>query len=320
MQIEIIQEGRVLRRISHNGTEYIEAPPEGDYQIRLTNNSPHRRLAVVTVDGVNVNDGSEGSLGGSGYAMSPWQTFTLKGWLRSGSEAAAFTFKPNGDSYASKTGRGTKNTGVIGVAVFDEKPKPVVFQPPIIIEKHHHHHDWPWSYPRVPRPAPYWQDPVMCGLRGQERGDDIVDMGSGDDFLTNLTTESGVYKGTPSSTTFSSTAAAASASLKSSAPRGGARSSVRSKSKRAQSAEVEGTASLDLGTGYGQRVTQHTTTVEFERASAAPSFVLSVRYAVRAKLREWGVPVDETVSTTVESPNPFPAAPGFAQPPAGWVG
>lgn len=77
---------------------------------------------------------------------------------------------------------------------------------------------------------------------------------------------------------------------------------------------------MDLGTGYGQRVTQHTTTVEFERASAAPSFVLSVRYAVRAKLREWGVPVDETVSTTVESPNPFPAAPGFAQPPAGWVG
>lgn len=317
MQIEIIQEGRVLRRISHNGTEYIEAPPEGDYQIRLTNNSPHRRLAVVTVDGVNVNDGSEGSVGGSGYAMSPWQSFTLKGWLRSGSEAAAFTFKPNGDSYAAKTDRGTKNTGVIGVAVFDEKPKPVVFRPPVIIEKHHHHHHDSW-WPN-PRPRPYWQNPVMCGLRrGQEQGDNIVDMAE-DDFLTTLTSDGGAYKGTPCSTTFSSTAEE-SAGLKSSAPRG-LRSSARSKSKRAQDAEVEGTASLDLGTGYGQRVMQHTTTVEFERAAPTPSFVLSVRYAVRAKLREWGVPVDEAAaSAPAESPNPFPAAPGFAQPPAGWVG
>lgn len=324
MQIEIIQEGRVLRRISHNGTEYIEAPPEGDYQIRLTNNSPHRRLAVVTVDGVNVNDGSEGSVGGSGYAMSPWQSFTLKGWLRSGSEAAAFTFKPNGDSYAAKTGRGTKNTGVIGVAVFDEKPKPMIFQPPVIIEKHHHHHDWPWWPHAHPRPRPYWQDPVMCGLRsGREQGDNIVETESGNDLLSTLISDGGAYKGTTRSTTFSME----SPNLKSSAPRGpagpksSARSSVRSKSKRAQNdAEVEGTASLDLGTGYGQRVTQHTTTVEFERAALTPSFVLSIRYAVRAKLREWGVPVDEAVTTTAESPNPFPAAPGFAQPPAGWVG
>lgn len=75
-------------------------------------------------------------------------------------------------------------------------------------------------------------------------------------------------------------------------------------------------ATMDLGTGYGQRVSQYTTTVEFERATTTPAFIVVLRYAVTKKLEEWGVPLSQAVSM----PQAFPASPGFAQPPVGWRG
>ena len=86
--------------------------------------------------------------------------------------------------------------------------------------------------------------------------------------------------------------------------------------------DLERERGVDLGTGYGQRMTQYTTTTTFERATQAPAFVVTLRYAVRVKLIEWGVPVPEqhVVSAAPEPPNPFPAAPGYVQAPAGYRG
>jgi hypothetical protein len=52
MRVEIIQGGRTLRQYNHEGRSYIEAPPEGDYFIRLTNDSGALRLAVISVDAI----------------------------------------------------------------------------------------------------------------------------------------------------------------------------------------------------------------------------------------------------------------------------
>lgn len=141
MNLEIIQNGRVLRTIQHNGSLYAETPESGEYEIRLTNSCPARRIAVVSVDGINVTDGADASHDGSGFVLSPWQSVTLKGFLRNSTECARFTFSASSASYAAQTGRGVKNTGVIGVAVFDEKPAPLTW--PVVKEVHHHHHQWP---------------------------------------------------------------------------------------------------------------------------------------------------------------------------------
>ena len=138
MNIEIIQDGRVLRTIRHTGQLFVEAPESGEYELRLTNTHPNRRMAVVSVDGINVIDGTAASTGGAGYVINGWQSVSIKGFLRGSNECARFTFAASAGSYAAQTGRGEKNTGVIGLAVFDERVAPVAFKPQT--EIHHHHH------------------------------------------------------------------------------------------------------------------------------------------------------------------------------------
>lgn len=147
MKISIVQGNNVLRSYYHKNKTYIEAPPAGDYIVRLSNDSPQRRLAVVSVDGINVIDGTDAGYSGPGYVLAPWQVLEIPGWRRDDKAVAAFTFDRASKSYAEKTGRGSKNIGVVGVAVFDERVLPLnitptwpLFQP---------FNPWP-TYPTIP--------------------------------------------------------------------------------------------------------------------------------------------------------------------------
>lgn len=122
MQIQIIQNGRVLQTITHEGQAYVKVPGEGEYTLRLRNQGPVRRLAVVSVDGINVINGEDAGHDGSGYLVNPWGAVDIPGWRRDDNTVAAFSFTDQEESYADQTGRGTSNVGVIGLAVFDEKP------------------------------------------------------------------------------------------------------------------------------------------------------------------------------------------------------
>lgn len=283
MQLEILCRDHVLRRISHDGQLYVEAPSEGDYTLRLTNNSPSQRLAVVSIDGINVISGKDAGYDGAGFVLRPWESLPIQGWLRSNEKAAAFTFKPSDASYAAGTGRGTKNTGVVGVAVFDEKPVPFAFRP----------------QPRRTRRTVIEEeiDPLDVLYRTIRSAVEPTRWNGDEPFY-----------GIPS--TLSSTL---------SADEGPQAKGIRSASLKGSPTSAGIGGSIEsLGTGYGQEITQHTRSVTFERATAYPLLVLQVRYATTETLRAWGVPVDATV--TAPAPNAFPAAAGFAQPPAGWTG
>jgi hypothetical protein len=290
MQLEILCCNHVLRRFIHNDQIYVEAPSEGDYTLRLTNNSPNQRLAVVSIDGINVISGKDAGYDGAGFVLRPWESLPIQGWLRSNEKAAAFTFKPNDASYAAGTGRGTKNTGVVGVAVFDEKPVPFAFRPKTTLRRRTIIEEdvdpFGSLIERMFRPA---------GGQVQPWNDQ-----SGQAFY-----------GIPStlSSTFSST------------NDGQQTKGIRSASLKGApaSAGIGGTLTESLGTGYGQEIAQHTRSVTFERATAYPILVLQVRYATTETLRAWGVPVDAT-PVAAPTPNAFPAAAGFAQPPASWTG
>ena len=116
MQLDIIHNGQVLRTLAHEGQNYASAPKGGTYAIRLRNTSPFRKLAVVSVDGINVVNGADAGVHGSGYVLDAYGTVDIPGWRRSDNTVAAFEFKEQGGSYAAQTGRGTSNVGVIGVA------------------------------------------------------------------------------------------------------------------------------------------------------------------------------------------------------------
>src|SRR6185503_4732286 len=58
-----------------------------------------------------------------GYLIEPWGSLLVEGFRRSLDEVAAFRFSDKGQSYSAR--RGTpEHVGVIGVAVFSERPHP----------------------------------------------------------------------------------------------------------------------------------------------------------------------------------------------------
>lgn len=114
-------QGRRLAVHWHGGRAYIAGRPGDEYRLTLRNRSGERLLAVVSVDGVNVVTGQTADPQQSGYVLAPGGSVEIRGWRKSLSQTAAFYFTDLADSYAARTGR-PDNVGVIGVALFREKP------------------------------------------------------------------------------------------------------------------------------------------------------------------------------------------------------
>src|SRR5262252_4843457 len=122
-------EGRVLPMYWHEGRRYVVGKPGNEYAIRVRNGAGGRVLAVMSVDGVNVITGDTASTQQSGYVLAPYETAEIAGWRTSLSHTAAFYFTALPDSYAARTGR-PDNVGVIGVAIFAEKQRPIALNEP----------------------------------------------------------------------------------------------------------------------------------------------------------------------------------------------
>ncbi len=116
-------EGRALPVYRHEGRNYVIGKPGNEYQIRVRNRTGAEILAVASVDGVNAVSGETANWEQSGYVLSPYQGYDIRGWRKSLQRVAAFFFTQHENSYAARTGR-PDNVGVIGVAVFRKKPEP----------------------------------------------------------------------------------------------------------------------------------------------------------------------------------------------------
>ncbi len=90
------------------------------YMIEVSNQSPNRFEAVVTVDGLDVIDGRPGALSKRGYLLQPFATVNIDGFRQNMDEVAAFRFGSVRGSYAAQKGS-DRNVGVIGVAFFSER-------------------------------------------------------------------------------------------------------------------------------------------------------------------------------------------------------
>ena len=126
VDVEIVdrETGQVLEVCRHAGRSYVAGRPGARYAIRISNRSGARVLAVTAVDGVNILTGKTAGWGQGGYVFEPWQSYEVTGWRKSDSQVAAFEFTSLPDSYAARTGR-PLDVGVIGVAVFRERARPV---------------------------------------------------------------------------------------------------------------------------------------------------------------------------------------------------
>jgi hypothetical protein len=118
-----------------NGEHWVVGTPGGEYSVRVCNSTAGRVLAVTSVDGVNVVSGETAGPAQSGYVLERYECIDVAGWRKSLQRTAAFYFTELPDSYAARTGR-PENVGVIGVALFREKPQPIAYrEPPARIAK-----------------------------------------------------------------------------------------------------------------------------------------------------------------------------------------
>lgn len=116
--------GATLPVYSHRGEYWVAGTPGARYAVAVHSRHSQRLLAVPAVDGINVLSGQTAAWNQTGYVFTGYSRYQITGWRKSNLEVAAFEFSSLGDSYAGLTGR-PANVGVIGVALFKEKPAPV---------------------------------------------------------------------------------------------------------------------------------------------------------------------------------------------------
>jgi hypothetical protein len=120
--------GETLKVYRHRGEHWVAGRPGARYAVSVRNSDNGRIMGVVSVDGVNVVSGQTAAWNQTGYVLGAWQSYDITGWRKSDAEVAAFHFTPSPASYAARTGR-PGQVGVIGVALFREKPTP----PPVAL-------------------------------------------------------------------------------------------------------------------------------------------------------------------------------------------
>jgi hypothetical protein len=151
-EVEILVNGKPVKKYSHDGKTYIQANKGSAYSIRVKNNSWNRRLFVVSVDGINVLNGKAAGSEKAGYVIHGYSSYEVAGFRTSNEEVHPFKFNDKQKSYAAKseeTGGDVSNCGVIGVQVYEEKVKPLpkILANTIIIRE-----------PVSPKPTP-WETP-----------------------------------------------------------------------------------------------------------------------------------------------------------------
>jgi hypothetical protein len=110
-----------LKNRHSSGKRFVIGSKNQTYSLVVKNLCKSRLEIVMSVDGLDVLDGKPASTKKRGYIILPGKTLTVKGFRKSEDAVAAFKFASVSSSYSNLTGKGTRNIGVIGMAVFTEK-------------------------------------------------------------------------------------------------------------------------------------------------------------------------------------------------------
>ena len=115
------QSGNFLPGLAIGGRWFVVGEEGRRYSIVVRNRSALRLEIVLSVDGLDVIDGRTASFGKRGYIIEPHRQLVVEGFRQSTDAVAAFRFGPVRESYAHQKYGDTRNVGVIGVAIFNER-------------------------------------------------------------------------------------------------------------------------------------------------------------------------------------------------------
>lgn len=278
-------DGRALPLYWHEGELWVPGVPGHEFEVKVRNAQGRDMLAVVSVDGVNVVSGETAAPDQTGYVLSGWREYAIKGWRKSMERTAAFYFTPIQDSYAARTGR-AGDVGVIGVAVFLRKLPP---PPPVALGS---------TQPLTP--------PYPLRALPSDNGPRMKDSANSAEARDTLASAKPAAPALPSAATESTAGANAERAAKSASATGELRA--------ADAARQE---SAKLGTGHGRSEYSVVRNVDFERATLNPQETIVIRYDSRINLERRGIIASRAPERT---PRAFPAArdPAFVPDPPGF--
>lgn len=283
-RVDLLDEaGRPLPTFRHRGRFYVLGQVGERYTIRVTNPTPRRVEAVISVDGLDVIDGRTADfVSKRGYVVPAYGELRVDGFRVSAEEVAAFRFSSVRDSYAGRKGQ-DRHVGVVGVAIFTEREEPPVYLPEA-----------------GPTPMPFPQERRSGG--GQDR--DERDQGRMGRSVGGGRASAGVR------------APSKSAEATSSAPSADGGTSYDRYEGAPTPSERPG-----LGTEFGERRGSRVTFTRFERENPTrPIAIAELRYNDYDGLTALGIrippPWNEDLDLR-ETANPFPGS-GYASPPPGW--
>jgi hypothetical protein len=122
--VEVLVDGQPLPTLAARGRTYIEARPDREYTVRLTNRTGERVAVALAIDGLNSIDAKTStSFEASKWILGPYESITIDGWQTSATTARRFFFTTEERSYGEWLGK-TKNLGVISAAFFRERERP----------------------------------------------------------------------------------------------------------------------------------------------------------------------------------------------------
>ena len=135
--LDLVDEaGGVLPTFQHRGRTYALGTLGQRYLVRVRNASGRRAEVVVSVDGRDVIDGRPAAWEKRGYLIEPHGEVAIDGYRLNEEAVAAFRFSSVPRSYASRMGD-ARDVGVIGVAVFPERPPRYAPPPSTLYESPH---------------------------------------------------------------------------------------------------------------------------------------------------------------------------------------
>ena len=301
--------GAVLTPHYYRGEYWVAGRPGANYAVEIHNRLGERVLAVTSVDGVNVVSGETANWNQTGYVLNPEETYQITGWRKSDTEVAAFTFTDSPNSYAELTGR-PANVGVIGVAIFRERPAPRVTTPELGMTD-----------------APSEDVTVTSRLRSPDRGTAAPSAAPPPPDIINevtVTPSAGMANSSAPTSAPASAPTTRAPANRDSVPHAerSAASPVppRLDTPAASAPMPSASASLPrdvrhpepvspkLGTGHGDREYSFVTHVEFTRRQDRPNQVIRIRYDSLDNLVAMGIiPPHRPHAPAVD---PFPGSPG----------
>ena len=130
-ELNVLVSGKPVKEYFHKNRFWVEAKQGGEYTIRLKNHSPKRILAIFSVDGIDTLKGGEAAKAEGGYIVNAFSSLTVQGYRIDDNSVASFKFEESTKSYASLVENDmnaaqaestpSKNNGVIGVRIYEEK-------------------------------------------------------------------------------------------------------------------------------------------------------------------------------------------------------